>query len=700
MRAVRFLLGAILLGAGLACVTPVRAAEPPLAIEAGASAEQLQAAYATALGESCQKAKQDKNEWKRIEEIVHYASRPDAAAERQACCLAMVGLLDGDAADAPTKVWIVQLLTNSGKAEVVPALAKLLAGADAPMWEAARCALQNNPSSEAASALRSALAKTTTADRQVGLILAVGARHDAAGVAVIAPSLGGKDEKVVLAALQALGDIADEPAAKAIAGAKVSAKLQLVAADSHMKCAEKLLAAGQAEAAAAIYRQYAKSPVRSLRMAAMAGALRSAGDRAGTAVLAAMASDDADAVAVATLQIADLSPAAVKDLAGGFGKLAADRRLMLLDSLALRGEKVALPVALACAKSDDVEVRKAGLRALGPLGDATVVPMLCEVMVTDDPDGVARASLLRVSCPKVNETLVGLLQKETEAQRRAALIDVLDARGAVEVVSVLLPLVTSEDANARRQAMRVLGKLATPEHVAAMLPGLLEATGGERDDAERAVMFVCQRIGEAEGQAAPVLAAYVNAAPADKAVLLSVLGRIGGSKALEVIEAAMASSDTATREAAVRGLSNWPNDQVADRLMLLAENGQSPQEKVMALRAVVRVVTMREGSSYNDKQKVAFLAKAMPLAERDQDKNFILERAGSVRHADAFRMAVACLDDPATCVAASKTVCELAHHGGLRGRDKAEYEAALRKVVELCKDKGVVQRAQQLLRGE
>ena len=38
--------------------------------------------------------------------------------------------------------------------------------------------------------------------------------------------------------------------------------------------------------------------------------------------------------------------------------------------------------------------------------------------------------------------------------------------------------------------------------------------------------------------------------------------------------------------------------------------------------------------------------------------------------------------------------------GGLKSREKAEYETALNKVIAVCQDRGVVDRAKKELRGE
>ncbi|MDK0575348.1 hypothetical protein P6P35_16010, partial [Clostridium perfringens] len=86
----------------------------------------------------------------------HHAARPGAETERLACCKAIAAALEGEA-PADVKYWMMKLVAFAGKAEVVPALAKQLTGADKQLREIARYALQQNASAESAAALRQEL---------------------------------------------------------------------------------------------------------------------------------------------------------------------------------------------------------------------------------------------------------------------------------------------------------------------------------------------------------------------------------------------------------------------------------------------------------------------------------------------------------------------------------------------------------------
>ena len=110
--------------------------------------------------------------------------------------------------------------------------------------------------------------------------------------------------------------------------------------------------------------------------------------------------------------------------------------------------------------------------------------------------------------PTVNAAIVAELKQRPKPQIRVELLGVLAARRAVDAVPGILAAAEDADAEVRMAAMAALGQLAGPEHVADMLKGVLKAEPGpEREAAEKAVMFVCNRIADANKRADPLLAA-------------------------------------------------------------------------------------------------------------------------------------------------------------------------------------------------
>ena len=691
--------------------TSLRAAWPdatsPVSLPAPATPDQIQAAYTAAVTAVVPTLGYGKDSAKALatyEATVHQAARPGAEAERLALGQAVATALQGDASP-DAKAWLLKLIVFVGRAELVPAEAKLLADAEPLVRESARYALQHNPAPEAAEALRAALAKATEPAWQGALALALGGRKDAASVPQLAKLLAQKDEAAVEAALFALGNIANADAAKALSSApKFAAQnLQIAAAESSMKCIEQMLKDGQASRALAIYREFSQpAQPRSVRLAAMAGTLKCAGDDAATPLLELLNGTEADARAVAMGFIPDLSRPALQKLGAGLGKLPPATQGAVLGLLAERGEKSARPVALEFAKSQDQAMQLAGLSALARLGDASTVPLLTGTMKTGGaPAGVARESLLALDGAGVNEAIIDAMQTENDANRRADLIAVLESRGASVATPVLLMESASDQAGVRRAAMKALGKLAAPKDLPVMLAALLKsAPGGDRDDCERAVAAICVRASDPDQQAAPVLEAYRSASATEKPILVPVLGRVGGAKAFEVVKAALASTDPATSKAGETALANWPDadETVEAELLALAQRTTAkPADRASALRAYLRVISLPSGLP--DQTRLKKFQKAMELADRDQERNQVLERVAELRRIETLRFVVPYLDQPALSSRAGNTICELAKEGSLRSRNKADFEAALNKIIAVCKDTGVVDRAKRRLAG-
>jgi hypothetical protein len=181
------------------------------------------------------------------------------------------------------------------------------------------------------------------------------------------------------------------------------------------------------------------------------------------------------------------------------------------------------------------------------------------------------------------------------------------------------------------------------------------------------------------------------------ALHLPLLGRLGGPQALKIIETALRSDDAQVREAAVRGICNWPDASVADRLLALAADSDERGHRQRALRAYVRVITLP--SDRSEDQTLRMLQSAMKLADRPEDRQWILTRASTVRTMAAVEWIAGYLDQPELAQAACGSLVELAHHRFLRHPNMDRFRPILERVSEISQDAGVVERARRYLLG-
>jgi hypothetical protein len=177
----------------------------------------------------------------------------------------------------------------------------------------------------------------------------------------------------------------------------------------------------------------------------------------------------------------------------------------------------------------------------------------------------------------------------------------------------------------------------------------------------------------------------------DRLAILPTAGRIGGSAALKVIEAAIADSDAELHDAGIRALCNWPNASITPRLLELAAKDTHPDHQTKALRALIRVAALADNRT--DVERLELLRAALAVCTRDSERNLVLQRAQAIRIPETLRFLVPYMDQPAYARQACQSVVELAHHRNLRESNKAEFDQALDKVIQISGDATLIDRA-------
>ena len=275
--------------------------------------------------------------------------------------------------------------------------------------------------------------------------------------------------------------------------------------------------------------------------------------------------------------------------------------------------------------SRDEPVRVAAIAALGFLGEQDDVRCLLELLCAAVPaeQEAARAGLVRVSGSTVSAEIAAALTRDTAqpaarntaqpaALLRVTLIEILANRRAFDALPVVLAAATDDDVAVRAAAMTALGQLAGPEQIAGMVQAVLRAEpGAERAAAEKAIMFVCRRLEDAEKRALPLLAAIDQLNASDRTALLPTLGRVGGTAALAIIEGAIGSPDTALHETGIRALCNWPDASIAPRLIELVKTDQHPEHGTLA-SALIRVAPLPDGRL--PQERLDLLKEALALS--------------------------------------------------------------------------------------
>jgi len=633
----------------------------------------------------------------KLQELCFRLGAPGRQADRAAACKILAEGL-GKPQPPAARVWILTQLELLGGEECAQAVAALLEAPEEPVRDAARRALERNPAAAANAELLAGLARATGTWR-MALANSLANRRSPESVPALAALLADSDPAVSESAANGLGMIGTPEAAKALANALARASgTKAAIADAYLRCADKRMQEGKTGEAAAMYHALADPPnPRSIRLAALEGALRSAGDDAQAMVFRLLAGEDRDESSIAA---GNLERILGKDIARTaeqqFDRLPPRGRALLLGALAARGSGSSMALAMKAAHSDNELVREAGLRALGRLGDASAISVLIPALASAGSQrDAAREALQVITAPKADRVILDAMQG-SQRHVRATLIEILEARRATPAVSMLIHEAESEDPGVRNVAIRALGNIAEPRHVSQMLKLLLKTAGGrDREDLERAIVAVCRRTAEAERQAEPVLQLLPLADDEARCMMLVLVGRIGGPNARDAVQQAMSCRKPEVREAAIRALCNWPDATVIEDLRRLAENAEDRTHRIWALRAFIRVMALP--SNRSPQQSLEMFQQAMKLATREEEQQLVLSRVEAIRCVEALRWILPHLDQPALRSSACRAVVDLAHHRDLRTKHKSDFEAALKRVVRESEDTHLVERAEQYL---
>jgi len=377
------------------------------------------------------------------------------------------------------------------------------------------------------------------------------------------------------------------------------------------------------------------------------------------------------------------------------------RQVELAAALATRGDAAAVPALTALvAASQDPSVRAAALEAVGRLGGGGEVTLLAAWLAKGDPErAAARRALVMLHGAGPRRQLVDAA-RTGDAGLRPTFVDILADRGEAGVAGDLVPLVRDADPGVRVAAAKALRTLGGPEAVSPLVDMLLAATAdNERQESERTLVTLCAAAGDGAAATMAFLGRFTAADEAGREALLPALGRVGGPAALAIVDGLVADADPTKRAFGLRALTRWPDATVASRLLDLHGRTADAGERAQLLAALIRIAPQPD-NKLDDGSKLDLVRKVMALCERDEDRARMLERANAIRTVETFRFVVPFLDDPKFAEPACLSVVELAHHQKLRDAHKAEFHAALDKVIATTKNPELVERANRYKEGK
>ena len=610
-----------------------------------------------------------------------------SAQTRATCAAKLAELLGKDDTTISAGQYICLQLRQVGTAAQVPLLSQLLGKPQTS--EMARYALESIPGEEASAALRAGLT-SLQGESLVGAINSVAARQDREAVPALGKLADSSDKLVGKAAIRALGSIADGASADFLvaraekAGAPTDQALRVAllhCADAGRQSKEIYTKLSQADQPAVT------------RRAALEGLLRLRGKEAEAAIVGWFSSEDADRRRIAAGRLQGLSDEQLDKLLARLADLPDAGKLAVVEVSAERRGAEILPAVMSLVKSPNLDLKQAGIRCLGMVGDASAIPVLVDMLAAGgEATEAARQALANLPRKEVATALLDALGSRPAL--RAPVIAVLIDLKCYDAIDPLVQIAANSDPAEYGPALDGLRGIADPDKtdIPRLVKLLLGSDPGKhRDEVEKTILIVCSKLPAKADRSELVLASLDKVSPSETPKYLPLLGRLGGSKALAKIEASLDSPNAAVREAAVRALCNWPNAEVADKLLDLAKTSENRAFRRWALRAYIRVVSLK--SERPEAETLAMLQNAFKLADGADEKRLAIERASTIRTMETVAWVAGFLDDPELAQAACRTIVELAHHRFLRHPNMARFGPILEKVGRIGQDPAVVERA-------
>lgn len=626
-----------------------------------------------------------------LQHLAANAARPGAEAERAELAKVLAAKAADPTVPQPARVWIVRQIEYIGAEESVPALTALLKDQDSELKECARRALEKNPAPAATESLRAALKAGGDPKWVIGLIQSLGQRGDAQSVALIAAGL--ERPEMSFAAASALGKIANEEAVTVKDLLAALDKNTPGAGDALVSAANRLMASGETERAAAIYEKLYGVPGNvPLHAAALVGLAKTSPDGASAKKFIAEGLSAPDwrlqtAAVTAAQEVYGKNASGV--LVGMLPGLKPGAKVLVLRVLDASAEKE----VIAAAGDADEAVRLAAVERLGLIGSGAAVPVLFQA-ATGAPSNTQKAAataLGRVCGPGAGAA-IEKLAGQGDAKSRAMAINALAQRDEQDPLPALLRYAAESDPEVSNAACAALGKIGSDKE----LEGLIQLVlAGKSPGASAALQAVATRAHDKSTASQKLVAVTRSASPQQLGPIFEILAVLGSPDALPAVSSFAGGSNKETKDAAVRALANWTDFAATKSLLVIATDPNAKRvHSVLAVQAIARLVESSDKEPAAARLKAALAA--MNAATRDEEKKLLLSALASVRDSKAGDAIKPFLSNPKYQQEAGLAAVSLAE--ALRRTDRPAARALAQAVKDAAISDEITRKADAILR--
>jgi len=559
----------------------------------------------------------------------------------------MIRLLQSDASLAG-KQFVCKHLGTIATKESLPVLFQMLSEENTA--DMAIMALQTIPvetvNKELVEILPSANTKT-----KIAIINLLGICRDEKSITRLSTLIFDSDPKISEASLASLGKIGTPEAADILkkSSGSLEGMMKWQAIEAWLICADYLLEEKNINQAYEIYHTVfiSDSPVM-LRTAALRGLFKATtGDPVEFVIRHLREGDPEMQPAVISLVYELPANQNLDRIISEVPAMSEINQMYLFTAIADRGDASIHQTVIRAISHENSEIRKAGFKALAKIGNASDVLFLAEQAATlrGTERNLARECLYMLPGTDVDETIITGINHANPGIK-VELIRSVGERNISSASGLLMTTAKDADGAVRIESLEALGKIALPENLPHLIELLINLNSErERRTAETAIYLVSLKMPEGSRRAEDIITILPGVQNVQAInSLISILGKIGDNRDLDIIRPFLESGDDELQLAAIRALSEWSNAAPKDDLKRVVENTGDIHKHTLALRGYIQVVGADQ--NLNENQKFIELHHAFDLASNIDEQKIVLSGLGKVISPEALRFTIGLLDNP------------------------------------------------------
>ena len=536
---------------------------------------------------------------------------------------------------------ILRTLLSCGIQPKVEAITPSLSSKDSRNW--AITILAGMDSSSAMQALRLLLASPEAALR-VNAINALAIHKNSEA---IIPMMTDKDDLVTIAAISALGRIADKTALKALLKYN-NKKFQDTKNTALASGIGTMAVQGSAPTATKIAAMVmsANDTPAPLRAACAKAQLINDPAYFNTGI-----KDACPMVKETLIRHADQVPDSV--LTAAMVKASPSVQVAIITKLAAKNSVASAPAIAGMLNSGKVEIICAALKALCKIGGANQVEAMF-AKLSDNESAVKKSAVIALNDMLSKDTSAKLIEiAGDDVEKQRAVLKILSARMIATDLPKYAAFIKSSDANVRKDGWKAIGKTASEESYKQLMSWLPLIQESEITQVESAIRSALRNINP-ELRKAALLKAWSNATAPAKITLINLMVQYSDDAFVTLISKAMTDPNSGVAESAIRTLGRWPTIKPYKNLIDTIKMQRDPNLKKSAYRSALKLA-MTKGDKNRDKLCADLFKNAPTTKERETLTTLYFKASG----VDTFTLLKQCFNDAICSTDAKKLYLKL-----------------------------------------